>query len=190
MKRTKQKPKKPTVDRHPLIIVSIILVILLAGFAVYWFLIRTANDQTAISDNPTASKITNSADSPSENTTPVENNSSDSRDPYNQTPAQYEGDDANTYNNLTGAINYSGVAGDELLIYTTIDQTVTGKCKLTLKNGDQTVTKENDIITNPSSSACDTFRVKTSELGSGTWSITINLQSSNKTGTITGEVKI
>ena len=66
MKKTKQKPKKPTIDRHPLIIISVILIILLAGFAVYWFLIRTANDQTAISDNPTASKITNSADSPSE----------------------------------------------------------------------------------------------------------------------------
>lgn len=106
------------------------------------------------------------------------------------TPA-YEGEDANTSQTLTGAINYTAVANNNLVIRTTINQMLdSGTCQLTLTNGTKTVTKTSEIAQNPSSSTCKGFDVPTSELGSGNWNIRIEVNSPNRNGTLTGNTSV
>ena len=114
----------------------------------------------------------------------------DNGDPA-KSPSQYEGEDPNTTASLTGFVSFSSVVDDNLVIRTTIDQSLnSGTCKLTLTKGAMTVTKTSDIVANPSSSTCSGFDIPTSELSSGKWNIYITLTNGNKTGTITGEATI
>lgn len=122
---------------------------------------------------------------------PEDNSGAPAPEPEKEVQPSYEGGSANKSDSLTGAINYSAVAGDNLVIRTTINQSISsGSCKLTLRNGGKVVTKTSGIVQNPSSSSCEGFNVPTSELGSGNWSIEIAISGGGKTGTLKGNAKI
>jgi hypothetical protein len=105
---------------------------------------------------------------------------------------QYEGDDPNMAEELTGAITYAGVVGDKLMIRVNIDQFLTsGECKLGLRRGGANIYNLSArIVDNVSTSTCEGFDVPISELGAGNVQIVITVQSGEKTGTIEGEVTI
>lgn len=105
---------------------------------------------------------------------------------------QYDGDDPNKAEDLTGVISYAGVSGSNLLVRVNIDQYVsTGNCKLTL-------TRDNTAIYNTvvaiessvSTSTCDGFSIPVAELGSGKLTIEVVLESGGKYGKIVGETTI
>lgn len=105
---------------------------------------------------------------------------------------QYEGDDPNASESLTGAITYAGVSGDELMIRTNIDQYLTvGECELILENGGTVIYSDNvEIMSSVATSACDGFSVPVAELGAGEISITIKISANERKGTLRGKVNI
>ena len=105
---------------------------------------------------------------------------------------QYEGDDPNASESLTGAITYAGVSGDELMIRTNIDQYLTvGECELVLENGGTVIYSDNvEIMSSVATSACDGFSVPASELGAGEINITIKISANERKGTLRGKVNI
>lgn len=105
---------------------------------------------------------------------------------------QYEGEDPNKSEFLTGVVTYAGVAGDGLMIRVNIDQYLyEGNCLLSLvKNGETIYSAEADITTAATTATCEGFNIPVNGLGSGEFEIVINLNSGGKTGTINGRVEI
>lgn len=94
---------------------------------------------------------------------------------------------------LSGVTNYKSVVDDMLSIRVTIYQVLSsGTCTLTLirsSDGKQ-VSKTAEIVQNPSSTTCAGFDIPTSELGTGSWNISVGLSGDDKTGRINDEVSI
>lgn len=113
--------------------------------------------------------------------------------PENKT-TQYEGEDPNNLEELTGAITYSGVDGDILTVMTMIHQQLAepGTCALTLtgRSSHRSYTASGKAFTDVSTSSCETFEIPVSELVSDTYDIEIKITGNQKTGTIRGEVSL
>ncbi len=105
---------------------------------------------------------------------------------------QYDGEDPNEANELSGAVTFAGVNGEKLMIRVNIDQYLTeGKCELTLKkDGANMYNSIANIIGNASTSTCEGFDVPTSELGGGTVEININISAGERSGVIHGEANV
>ena len=109
-----------------------------------------------------------------------------------QTPVQYEGNDPNTAEELSGIITYAGVNEATLVVRTSIDQYLTGgTCELTLVQGGTIIYSESaSIVGDVSTATCQGFDIATAGLGGGNIEITINLNADGKRGTIRGEANI
>ena len=105
---------------------------------------------------------------------------------------QYEGDDPNEAEELTGAVTYAGVSGDVLMIRTNIDQYLSdGKCELTLTRGGATIYNSiANIISSVATSTCDGFDVPVAELGGGEVDININLSADGRVGSLRGKADV
>ena len=105
---------------------------------------------------------------------------------------QYEGEDPNKGESLTGAVTYAGVEGDNLVIRVNIDQYLyDGKCLLGLFKGDEKIySAEAGITTAATTATCEGFNVPVSELGNGGFETVIDLNSGEKAGIINGKVEI
>ncbi len=105
---------------------------------------------------------------------------------------QYEGEDPNKSESLTGAVTYAGVVEGNLIIRVNIDQYLyQGKCSLGLiRNGEKIYSVEANIATAATTATCEGFNIPVNELGSGEVEIVINLDSGGKVGIINGKVGI
>lgn len=105
---------------------------------------------------------------------------------------QYEGDDPNKADELSGAVTYAGVKDGILIIGMNIDQYLSsGNCSLSLmRDGNEVYSAKASIMAEVSTSTCDGFNVPVDSLGNGTTEIIIKLSSGEKTGTIRGEVNL
>ena len=105
---------------------------------------------------------------------------------------QYDGDDPNISDSLTGVISYAGVSGSDLIIRVNIDQYLaSGDCKLVLiKDGSAIYNRTVAIESSVSTSTCDGFKVPVAELPSGGLSVEVSLDSEGKYGKIVGETTI
>ena len=106
---------------------------------------------------------------------------------------QYDGENPNETNELSGVVTYAGVTGNKLMIRVNIDQFLSGgSCKLRLVfEGDvELYSDEVNIIDSASTATCAGFDVPISGLRSGKYNIYINLSSGGKVGTISGEVSL
>lgn len=186
MRITKKTSKKPIIITA--IIVVVVVCVGLLGFL--WFNSRSTekdNDsqQTNSSKESSTKKSNQGASSESSEDNSVYH------EPEKDISPSYEGNDANTSQKLTGVINYKSVVNHNLSIRTTINQLLgSGDCELVLSNGSKTITRTGQIVQNPSSSSCSGFDIPVSELGSGTWSIRINIKSGDRTGTLNDTVDI
>lgn len=106
-----------------------------------------------------------------------------------QTPIQYEGNNPNEAEELSGVITYAEINGVNLIIRTSIDQYLTeGICELTLMRGGNIIYSDTaNIVGDVSTATCQGFDVATAELGEGNLEIIINLSANGKRGTIRGE---
>jgi hypothetical protein len=177
------KPKK--------IFIAILIIALLSGLAYA----GVQSQKNSATNRTTPTKSTEKQSKQNEKKTGIEStsvpNESKPVEKEKKASPSYEGESPNNSQTLTGAISYSSVAGDNLIIRTTINQAVgSGTCNLTLKNGAKTVTKTSGITQDPSSSTCEGFNVSTAELESGNWSIIIDISGGGKTGQLTGSVRI
>lgn len=112
--------------------------------------------------------------------------------PEKEKVKQYEGEDPNTTEEITGVITYAGVSGEKLMIRVNIDQYLSGgSCALSLlKNGATVYTDTAGISGVVETATCEGFDVPTSALGTGEIEIIITVSAEGKGGTIKGEAKI
>ncbi|MBR5647990.1 hypothetical protein IKW73_03640 [Candidatus Saccharibacteria bacterium] len=105
---------------------------------------------------------------------------------------QYEGEDPNTAESLTGVITYMSLVSTDFVIRVNIDQYLdNGTCVLTLsRDGGVVYTGEANIINAVSTSTCEGFNVPADIIGSGNINISIQLSSGGKTGVISGETAL
>lgn len=105
---------------------------------------------------------------------------------------QYEGEDPNLRDDLSGVITYAGVNNDVLMIRVNIDQFVDGGiCNLTLvQNGDAMFGASTVMIENASTATCDGFDIPIQGFESGQTTIVVDLEANGKSGQLVGEVEI
>ena len=105
---------------------------------------------------------------------------------------QYDGEDPNKAETLSGVVTYAGVSGDKLMIRVNIDQYLEGgECGLTLSRaGTSIYSSIANVVGNASTATCEGFDVPINELGGGVAEINININSGERSGTIRGEVNI
>lgn len=180
MAKVKKIKNKTDIKRHPALIVACILLFLLAGLAAYWVLTRNSeNNNDAATESST-----------SETVSTIEEIDETAASEEEDATVQYEGEDANTYENLTGAIINATVLRSVLTVNVTIDQSLTeGTCTMILTNGDEEMSYSADIEMDVQTSMC-IFEEDVSLLVGGTWQIEVLLESGNRVGTITGSVEI
>ena len=187
-----QKKKSKT----PIIVTTIVAVLLLVGVAV--FAIYSNNKQPTQNPETTQNSSSEQPGQTAANANPEDTPppAVDTDDP-DKTPVQYDTQNSDTdpakKDSLSGVINYKSVSNGVLLIRVNISQRIeSGECRITLAQPSQNkfVTKSADIVTNPSSTTCKGFDIPVSELGNGSWDITINVTDGNRTGDIKGSVAI
>lgn len=105
---------------------------------------------------------------------------------------QFDGEDPNEGEGLTGVITYAGVSGGNLVIRVNVDQYLTsGTCKLKITGNGGAVYEETvEVIDSAATATCKGFNVATSKLPGGKVNISILVTSGEKTGTIEGEVSL
>ena len=105
---------------------------------------------------------------------------------------QYEGEDPNKIEELTGVITYAGVAGDNFLIRVNIDQYLSdGTCELSLmQDGGVVYSDVVEIIDSASTATCAGFNVPVTRLDAGDIGITIRMVSGDREGTINGRAEL
>lgn len=107
---------------------------------------------------------------------------------------QYEGEDPNTLERLTGSLTRKGVDGGILTIVAVVDQYLQspGYCTIMLKNasGQTVYTASRDAMPDVTASICDAFEIPVSGFASGTYKIEITLSGDGKQGIITDEVAL
>lgn len=106
--------------------------------------------------------------------------------------SQYDGDDPNAAESLTGVVSYAGANGSNLIVRANIDQYLaSGTCTLNLsRNGTIIYSETVGIEASVATSTCNGFSVMTSQIGGGYVNIEINLNSDGKYGKIVGGVDI
>ena len=105
---------------------------------------------------------------------------------------QYEGDDPNDADELSGVVTYAGIVDDVVMVRANIDQYLGGgSCKLSLLSGDTVVYEEmSSIVSAASTATCEGFDISTKQLSIGDYKIIIKIEANGKTGTIRGEITI
>lgn len=105
---------------------------------------------------------------------------------------QYDGEDPNALEELSGVVTYAGVAGENLMVRVNIDQYLEeGECELVLmRNGTTVYNSTARIIGNVATATCEGFDVPISYLGSGAMEVMVNLNSDGKSGVIQGRADI
>ena len=104
---------------------------------------------------------------------------------------QYDGDDPNTAEELSGVVTYAGVSGGALMVRVNIDQYLdNGKCEMNLiQSGNVVHSSAVEIVGGPSTASCAGFDVPVAGL-SGNYEIVVKLEAGGKRGTIRGEVSV
>ena len=105
---------------------------------------------------------------------------------------QYDGEDPNNSDVITGAITYTGVSGSSLMIRLNIDQYLSdGVCNLRIHEyGSEIYSDSVSLVNSASTTTCEGFDVPVRMIGGGDFQIYIDISANGKSGTITGEVSI
>lgn len=127
-----------------------------------------------------------------EDTKQSESENKDEEVAKQQKVVQYEGEDPNKAENLSGVVTYAGVNGSNLIIRTSIDQYLTeGVCELTLVQGGAIIySGTTNIVGDVSTARCEGFDIPVAGLGGGNTEIIIKLKAGEREGSIRGGVNI
>lgn len=166
------------------------LILIIAAAVVYGVLVFVPREQKPSEEEPKDTTTT------TEEKKETEKKEEESKEEQTTEPApeteknntQYEGEDPNSYESLTGIINYIGIVDGNLSVRVSIDQLVAGACTfaITTPTG-KTINGSGELSAGPTSSFCS-FSTPATE--SGTWKISVTATSTNKRGIITGEANL
>ncbi len=195
MSKTKTSKRKSShrvpVYRRPWIIILFFLAMAAAVVLALLFIRPRSTEPAPVTSDPTS--ITND----SSTTTPPKAETAptipeEPAEPEKTT--QYEGEDPNTLEQLTGYLSRKGVDDGILTIVAVIDQYLhaSGYCTITLKDnaGQVVYSASRDAVPDVTTSICDTFEIPVTSFVSGTYQIEIDLSGDNKHGTIIDEVAL
>lgn len=184
MTKTQTKSRRVPVYRRPItIIIAIILIVAIAIAIVAFFLLRPTKTEEAT----TSSTLnTSSSSTDSNNSTAVEN-------PPDKA-IQFEGENPNELEELTGSITRRSISSGELTVVASIDQFLSSdsNCRLVLKDSSGQEVRSTDslpVTAEATSSACGPFTVPVNQL-SGTYTIDVIITSPDKSGHITAEINL
>ena len=101
---------------------------------------------------------------------------------------QYDGEDPNQLEELTGSVTYAVVTDGVLKIRINIDQYLGGgRCNMSLiRDGVNIYNMSANISALVSTSTCDGFDVPVPSIGNGDYDIVVNLEAEGKIGVING----
>ena len=105
---------------------------------------------------------------------------------------QYEGEDPNKAEELSGVVTYAGVVSNKVMIRANIDQYLeTGTCKLNLLKDGQVVYEDTArVVGSAATATCEGFDIPSTKLSNGNYEIIIKIETNEKTGTIRGSINI
>lgn len=167
----------------------VILIALIVGGVVIWRN-NTNNEKT---EEVNTSKVEEKEKSETEKVEPATSDASVADKAIEEKKvSQYEGEDPNKAEELTGVITYAGVSGDKLMIRVNIDQFLdNGECELGLRQAGMNVYNTSArIVSSASTATCEGFDVPLSSVGAGSTHIIITIKAGERVGTIEGEATI
>ena len=106
---------------------------------------------------------------------------------------QYEGNDPNKNDVITGAVTYAGVNGGELMVRVNIDQFLNGgECVMTIYDGGGAAVYEAraEVVDSAATSSCAGFNVPVGGIENGSYEVVIGVVSEGKKGEIRRTVEI
>lgn len=105
---------------------------------------------------------------------------------------QYDGENPNKAESISGVVTYVGVSGERLMIRVNIDQFLDdGECILNLvRNGSTIYNDTARVVGNVTTATCEGFDVPVDGIGRGATDIMITINSGEKTGIIVGKVEL
>ena len=105
---------------------------------------------------------------------------------------QYDGDNPNNSGELSGAVTYSEVSGDYLVIRVNIDQYLnSGTCRLRLEEfGSEIYHEAVNLVSSVTTATCEGFNIPLRATGTGEFKIFVDIESGGKKGLINGEVVV
>ena len=184
----RQRPFYKTPSCVALVIGITLVVGIAVGLLAFGRAKKTQNDDssndTSVSQNTSPHSSSSQETDKITGTTPNSDGETDGK-----TPVQYDGENPNSFDSLTGNITYVGFSGEKFMIRISIDQYLSsGTCSLTISDGDNSFEETATIIPEASTSTCEGFDIPKSDLSlvSDNIEILINISSGDKTGTITG----
>lgn len=165
-----------------IVIFAVIAVIAIAGSVMAWRHFHPAPSPT-IADQKTADQTKQidyqppTADQKTNGATIKENAASEPTTPPDQAQSS-----------VNVLITSALVSSNALHIRSSIDTvSSSGTCSLKLENGAKVVTRDSDVQAMASSSTCKGFDIPSSELGTGTWKITLTYTNGSMSGSATME---
>lgn len=149
-------------------------------------------DTGSANDSQTQNQTVKPSENEEENKTELQSQTEAEEESEGEKVKQYEGENPNKSENLTGVISYAGVSGSNLIVRVNIDQYLAeGNCKLALiKDGTTIYNSAAEIMSSVSTSTCNGFTVSTAGLPKGKITVEITLESSGKYGKMVGELNI
>ena len=179
-------------NRLGIILLAILVIICIIGLICFFAKSQQASDDSAQESVPandsSASIAPTSTDtdaSTKDNQSAIVANAGD------KTPVQNEGTNPNLSETITGIVSYASTTSDKAIIRINIDQFITaGTCNILMTNGDLSYSDIANVMADASTSTCAGFDIPLSKLSSGTWNITVNISSGDKTGIISGKIDI
>ena len=143
-------------------------------------------------NEPAVPSNTVNPDQPEDDTKKEEDKKTDDNTSEKKDVPQYTGDNPNKSDVLSGVVSYADVSGDDLVIRVNIDQFLSeGNCTINIvKNGSVAFTQTVGIMESVSTSTCDGYKIPTSTLPKGDLQLEVLVQSGNRSGKITGRVRI
>lgn len=175
---------------HSWVLALVILLIIIAVVTVVICVVKPWSTTSDSSTPTTSQQPEDSSTSDSDSSTDDSTTPEDSESPENKVP-QYEGENPNDLEELTGVIISKYIENGVLTVMATINQYLhqTGTCVITLtgQNYHNSYTASSDAHADITTSYCENFEIPVSELTPDTYSIEIKLTGDGKTGTIRGE---
>lgn len=165
------------------ILLILITFALISGFFIYrYFNYPAKTPSSPRSSTPTSEPKQHQPQTPTDPAPP----------PEKKPIPQYEGENPNHSDYLTGSISSAHQLQNKLIIRVNVDQYLSsGTCTLILKQNN--IIKHQSsarLIGDVSTSTCEGFDLDTTNLPSGHYQIIIELSSAPRTGQITGEVNL
>lgn len=186
--------KKHQKQKKNLITFALLLGLLVAAGVISFFVAKTffVKKDTDGTDKDNSSKVVEGGKGGVEKTEPESEQGTTEESPEDKTIIQYEGEDPNASESLTGVITYSSINDGVLSIRVNIDQYLTeGICNIYITRDDATLYSSSAAIVDAAStSTCEGFDIGLTEEMSGSMQILIDIISGDRVGQIAGGIDL